>query len=187
MRGDLYDKGFLKRICIYFDKSVGSAEVVRLGKIAVRFGATVVEDAGEVGKGRVTHIVAFDPEEHDSDEVVREEDRREKSGGEMEKTYLKTVAIVDQPVHETAAAAAAVAGGGTANATTTRKKMALVHWWYHPSSHDEWMSAEDVSGEIETDEHPGIPGGPAVVGCKFIRDVERFNEWGVEADYAVME
>jgi hypothetical protein len=25
------------------------------------------------------------------------------------------------------------------------------------------------------------------VGCKFVRDVERFNEWGVKADYAVMK
>jgi hypothetical protein len=25
------------------------------------------------------------------------------------------------------------------------------------------------------------------VGCKFVRDVERFDEWGVKADYAVMK
>jgi hypothetical protein len=25
------------------------------------------------------------------------------------------------------------------------------------------------------------------MGCKFVRDVERFNEWGVEADYVVVE
>ncbi len=25
------------------------------------------------------------------------------------------------------------------------------------------------------------------MGCKFVRDVERFNEWGVNADYAVMK
>ncbi len=25
------------------------------------------------------------------------------------------------------------------------------------------------------------------MGCEFIRDVERFNEWGVKADYAVMK
>jgi hypothetical protein len=25
------------------------------------------------------------------------------------------------------------------------------------------------------------------VGCKFVRDVERFNKWGVKADYAVMK
>jgi hypothetical protein len=30
-------------------------------------------------------------------------------------------------------------------------------------------------------------GGPCIVGCKFVRDVERFNEWGVKADYAVMK
>ena len=67
------------------------------------------------------------------------------------------------------------------------RQMALVHWWYHPSSYDEWTSAEEVSNILEVDEHPGIVNGPAVVGCKFVRDVEKFNEWGVESDYAVME
>jgi len=67
------------------------------------------------------------------------------------------------------------------------RQMALVHWWYHPSSYDEWTSADEVSNILEVDEHPGIVNGPAVVGCKFVRDVEKFNEWGVESDYAVME
>ncbi len=25
------------------------------------------------------------------------------------------------------------------------------------------------------------------MGCKFVRDVEKFNKWGVKADYAVMK
>ncbi len=25
------------------------------------------------------------------------------------------------------------------------------------------------------------------MGCKFVRDVKRFNQWGVKADYAVMK
>ncbi len=25
------------------------------------------------------------------------------------------------------------------------------------------------------------------MGCKFVRDVERFNEWGVKTDYTVMK
>ncbi len=25
------------------------------------------------------------------------------------------------------------------------------------------------------------------MGCKFVRDVERFNKWGVKADYTVMK
>ncbi len=25
------------------------------------------------------------------------------------------------------------------------------------------------------------------MGCKFVREVERFNEWGVKADYEVMK
>lgn len=173
----------MKRHVLYFDDTVkeglGSAELQRLNKIALRFGATVTEDVNDVANGRVTHIVAYDPEEHDSKEVIDEEDRKEKDGEEMEKTYLKTLAIVDLPMDDSENA------GDTA--MKTNKKMALVHWWYHPMSYDEWMPAEDVSGELETEEHPGIPGGPAVVGCKFVRDVEKFNEWGMEGDYAVME
>ncbi len=30
-------------------------------------------------------------------------------------------------------------------------------------------------------------GGPCIVRCKFVRDVEKFNEWGVKAEYAVMK
>mmetsp|Transcript_24133 Transcript_24133/g.58299 ORF Transcript_24133/g.58299 Transcript_24133/m.58299 type:complete len:1162 (+) Transcript_24133:1-3486(+) len=109
----------------------------------------------------------------------------------MERTYLKTLAVVDVAVEEDGGVEGGddggVEGAATGGAPPRKRKMALVHWWYHPSSYDEWMSAEDVSAEVETEEHPGMPGGPAVVGCKFVRDVERFNEWGVEADYAVME
>ncbi len=25
------------------------------------------------------------------------------------------------------------------------------------------------------------------MGCKFVRDIERFNDWGVKADYTVMK
>ncbi len=25
------------------------------------------------------------------------------------------------------------------------------------------------------------------MGCKFVRDIERFNKWGVKSDYAVMK
>ncbi|KAL9185896.1 hypothetical protein ACHAXT_003673 [Thalassiosira profunda] len=181
MEQDLVDRGFLKRPVIYFDASVaeglGESEVQRLGKIAQRFGAKVVDDPAEVANGRVSHIVAYDGEEHDKKDVIAEEERREREHLESEKTYLKTLAIVDVPVAD-------IEPGNTSG---NARKMALVHWWYHPSSYDEWMAAEEVAGEVEVDDHPGIPGGPAVVGCKFIRDVERFNEWGVEADYAVME
>ena len=78
--------------------------------------------------------------------------------------------------------------GGNGRRKATRK-MALVHWWYHPSSYDEWLPASEVPAAVDGEENHGIVpgGGPCVVGCKFVRDVERFNEWGVEADYAVME
>lgn len=192
---DLRDRGFLQRPVLYFDETVreglGAGEVARLSKIAQRFGAAVVDDAKEVaGGGRATHIVAYDPEEHDALEVMEEEERREKSGEEMERTYLKTLAIVDMPEggEETGTPAVDDATKATVATKGVTKKMALVHWWYHPSSCDEWLPADDVSEEVENEkEHPGIPNGPAVVGCKFVRDVEKFNEWGVEADYAVME
>ena len=195
MECDLIDRGYLKRPVIYFDATVsegcGAAERARLAKIASRFGAIVTEDAGDVASGRVTHVVAYDPEEHDAREVVEEEERRERAGEDMERTYLKTLAVVDVAVEEDRGVEGGddggVEGAAAAGAPPRKRKMALVHWWYHPSSYDEWMSAEDVSAEVETEEHPGMPGGPAVVGCKFVRDVERFNEWGVEADYAVME
>ena len=302
IENDLYDRGYLKRMVLYFDTTVeeglGKNELQRLIQIATRFGATITKDVNEVVNGRVTHIVAYDPEEHDTKEVIDEEERREKNNEEMDKSFLKTLAVVEVPVDavgeeeedDTSTSANASpdskkngeeqqqqpsstskpspnpppasgtkqkgrpcgqceacsredcgecrqckdkkkfggpnklrqrccmrlchnsivndGGGGDASSTTNStnnasattttprqqqqpppplKKMALVHWWYFPSSYDEWMPAEEVSTIIEVDGHPGIPGGPAVVGCKFIRDVEKFNEWGVESDYAVME
>jgi len=83
---------------MYFDKTVeeglGYNELQRLMKIATRFGATVITDVNEVINGRVTHIVAYDPEEHDTQEVINEEVRREKNNEEMDKSFLKTLAVV---------------------------------------------------------------------------------------------
>ena len=198
----------LVRPRVYFDESVkeglGGAELTRLEKIVERFGGTVVRDGKEIdntyhgiGIMGVTHIVGYDPEEHDAVEVREEEDRRKKLGEDVEKNYLRTLGVVDLEVEDDAnadaeegsAVDASNSGGGVDNGTATTggggsrtvtKKMALVHWWYHPSSYDEWLPAEDVAGDTETEPPPsGPPGGQQVVGCKFVRDVEIFNEWGV--------
>jgi hypothetical protein len=56
--------------------------------------------------------------------------------------------------------------------------------------YNKWLPAGEAQAVIEGEENHGIVlggGGPCVVRCKFVRDVKRFNEWGVEADYAMME
>lgn len=224
MEEDLRNRGYLSRPVIYFDTSgermgcgaVGSSkggEIQRLTKIALRFGARVVTDIKDMSE--VTHIVAYDPEEHDAAEVIEEEMRSAAAaaaaggadrgllrkdgedgatGGEeediwsSEKKYLKTLTVVDVPIDDDDDDASSASTPSGAKKAT--KKMALVHWWYHPSSYDEWMPAEDVDvgGDLDVeDPHPGIPGGPCVVACKFVRDVEKFNEWGVESDYAIAD
>ncbi|KAL3811825.1 hypothetical protein ACHAXA_004252 [Cyclostephanos tholiformis] len=218
MESDLLDRGYLRRPVIFFDPSVerglGKEELRRLVKIAVRFGAKVLEQEDALASGRVTHVIAYDPEEHDADDVIAEEREREsgvgvdddddvghdgggrggKSSHDSEKKFLRTLAVVDAPLSDDdddddddGGVGSTPSGGYTRRKAT--RKMALVHWWYHPSSYDEWLPASEVPAAIEGEENHGIlPGGGAcVVGCKFVRDVERFNEWGVEADYAVME
>ncbi|KAL7522392.1 hypothetical protein ACHAWX_007062 [Stephanocyclus meneghinianus] len=192
MERDLINAGYLKRPRIYFDKTVesgcGAEEARRLARIAERFGASVTEDESEVAAGKVTHLVVYDPEEHDGKDVLEEEEREEESADQdREKKYLRTLGVFDVPLE-----------GDAGNVQTCRmalasirfsflsSRMALVHWWYFPASYDEWMDADDVSGEVESIPLSG-PGGAAVVGCKFVRDVEKFNEWGVESDYAVMD
>ncbi len=55
--------------------------------------------------------------------------------------------------------------------------------------YDEWLPAGEAQAAVKGEEnHMIMPGGgPCIVGCKFVRDVERFNKWGVKADYAVMK
>jgi hypothetical protein len=129
MESDLIDRGYLRRPVIYFDSSVeaglGREELRRLAKIALRFGAKVLEGAEALASGRVTHVVAYDPEEHDAPDVIEEEREREmrereRRGGEggggddddedgsdggpggrphpSEKKFLRTLAVVDAPV-----------------------------------------------------------------------------------------
>lgn len=173
MEGDLINAGLLKRPRVYFDKSVeqlGQDEVKRLVEIATNYGASIATEE-EVESCKVTHIVTHDPEEHDAPSILEEE------AGEpldREKKFLRTLGVFDIPIE----------GEGE---NLVMKRMALVHWWYFPSSYDEWMDASDVTGEVEKEKSAVGPGGALVVGCKFIRDVEKFNEWGCENDYAVMD
>ena len=75
-----------------------------MAKIAMRFDAIITEDVGDVASGGMTHIVAYDPKDHDVREVVEEEARRERDGEDMERTYPKTLAVVDVTVEDDAAA-----------------------------------------------------------------------------------
>ena len=69
--------------------------------------------------------------------------------------------------------------------------LALVHWWYHPDSYDEWIPASDVDINEVPDvaiENLGVDTVNSLVwevSCRFIRDVEIFNEWGNEIDYEI--
>lgn len=49
--------------------------------------------------------MAYDPEEHDMREVMGEEEWRERAREEMERTYLKTLAVVGVTMEENDAAA----------------------------------------------------------------------------------
>ena len=106
-----------------------------------------------------THIVAFD-EEVDTPDTFDE-------NKEPERMYLRTLSVF-QPKQP--------AG---------YPQMALVHWWFWPSSCDEWMPATNVDGDVE--EPPEKPTGAWCVACRFVRDVARFNEWGSENDYAILD
>mmetsp|Transcript_9629 Transcript_9629/g.14258 ORF Transcript_9629/g.14258 Transcript_9629/m.14258 type:complete len:1173 (+) Transcript_9629:138-3656(+) len=171
---DLTAAGFLHRPIIYFDSTVPKSRKAGLINIAEKFGASVVTD-----HTKATHVVASDPE-FDLEEDILEEERKEKEGVDVEKMYLRTVVLVD-PAKEIATGA----GGKKKTGAGSSHPMALVHWWFWPSSYDEWMAASDVDGDVEQEPPARPPGGPYCVGCKFVRDVAIFNEWGVEADYAV--
>lgn len=69
---------------------------------------------------------------------------------------------------------------------------ALVHWWYHPDSYDEWIPAADVDNNEMPELTPDASGNGAVPGsslwtvcCRYLRDLDLFNEWCNELDYEV--
>lgn len=66
------------------------------------------------------------------------------------------------------------------------ESMALVHWWYHPDSYDEWIPGQDVDFTSPPDSAPTAESDRQWhICCRFIRDLEIFNEWGNEVDYEI--
>ncbi len=74
-----------------------------------------------------------------------------------------------------------VGSGDSGNRNGTKKDL--------PSLYDAWLPAGKAQAVVEEEEnHRIMPGGgPCIAGCEFVRDIERFNEWGVKADYTVMK
>ena len=60
-------------------------------QIVERFGGKVTNDPNESSGTRPTHIVAWDPEEHDSEDSMIAEDKNE----ELAKLYLRTITVID--------------------------------------------------------------------------------------------
>jgi len=190
---DLLDEGHLKRPVVFLDETIPKGSVSEYRKIVKRYGGRTVKD---ICNDAVTHVVAWDAEEHDSDETLETEMYM---GDHTQKLYLKTLAVVDPKekkkgsggIIETTMQDSKKKGGKVKGAKGTQAAvfehpMAYVHWWYHPTSYDEWMAAADVAG-ADTDVAPKPDNGPWIVGAKFIRDVPKFNEWGTECDYAISD
>jgi hypothetical protein len=156
----------------------------------------------------VTHVITWDEEEHDSKETIEQEEELEMNINNdiVEKLYLCTITIIDPlkekakninivetNMMETKKKGGKLGGKGKKgkspndpNSEHINKPMAFVLWWYLPTVYEEFMLARDVDGD-NGDIPPKPDGGPWVVGCRFLRDVEKFNEWGLEADYAITD
>ena len=48
-------------------------------------------------------------------------------------------------------------------------------------------SSSDVTRDVNSDTLTPKSGESWVVGCKFIRDVANFNEWGVDVEYFITQ
>ncbi|XP_069122462.1 SWI/SNF complex subunit SMARCC1-like [Argopecten irradians] len=64
-----------------------------------------------------------------------------------------------------------------------RDRHALIHWWYLPDSYDTW--ALDV--HLEDDPPEKSHHGPWEVTARWLLDLEEYNEWMNEDDYAEEE
>ena len=197
---DLIISGHLVRPVVYFDESVDKDRQEEYGQIIIKYGGRIVKKPNGTGEKAPTHVVAWDSEEHDSEDTLTDEKTVSEEGRERDKLYLRSIIVVDPSkkknagtggIIETTMADSKKKGGkvkgGKNAAPVINFPLALVHWWYFPPSFDEWMPASDVAGEAENDLHSRPPNRPWAVSCKFIRDVEHFNEWGMEADYAIMD
>lgn len=101
--------------------------------------------------------------------------------------YIRTVEI--RRIVDVSPAASTSTAAEEAETDPFREGTALVHWWYHPDSYDEYIPSIDVDNseipESSVEELVGDSCGDCVwkVCCRYIRDVELFNEWGNELDY----
>jgi SWI/SNF related-matrix-associated actin-dependent regulator of chromatin subfamily C len=177
----IYDKvkavleknGYIKKRKLFFGSSVPDNILPELEKIVSKHDALVVTSQQDA-----THIVEWDSGV-DGDalpETLIEE-------------YVRTVEI-RRSVNAPAAAAPAVIAPATGpDVDPFREGTALVHWWYHPDSYDECIPATDVDNtEMPTnfpDDMVGENWKNSVwhVCCRYVRDVQLFNEWGNELDY----
>ena len=180
MERDLKAAGYITWPTIYFDDNIPQANLANLKRLAIRFGASIVQNPT-----KASHIVAHDSEEMDTDEDLRKEEERDNSGDSPDRTYLRTMAIVNVDKTSTNTSK-------QSSSSSSKKRshaMALVHWWFWPTSADEWISASDVDGVPDNEKNS--PNGPDdktwIVSCKFVRDVALFNEWGLEMDYIIMD
>lgn len=57
---------------------------------------------------------------------------------------------------------------------------AQVHWWYYPDSFHEWTSASKIQGLSES---PMPTPDLWRVYARYVRDLDKFNEWMNEEDY----
>jgi hypothetical protein len=59
-----------------------------------------------------------------------------------------------------------------------------VHWWYHPDSYDEFIPLGEVDDPSDAPDAVFVPSQWRLC-CRWIKDVNVFNEWGNEIDYEI--
>eukprot|EP00566_Odontella_aurita_P004129 CAMPEP_0113561844 /NCGR_PEP_ID=MMETSP0015_2-20120614/20199_1 /TAXON_ID=2838 /ORGANISM="Odontella" /LENGTH=1172 /DNA_ID=CAMNT_0000463679 /DNA_START=107 /DNA_END=3625 /DNA_ORIENTATION=+ /assembly_acc=CAM_ASM_000160 len=170
MGDDLVAAGFLRRPAIHLDATVPKSRRGGMARIVERFGGKVVSDPADA-----THVVAHDPRidgdpADDVDWTHGSATFADDGEDEPEKEFVRTVAVVKDPA--------------------TGQKMTMAHWWFFPASYDVWMRSKEVAGDAAAEPkqaRPASEDGKWVVASRFVRDVARFNEWGDEADYAIVD
>ncbi len=102
----------------------------------------------------------------------------------MEKKFLRMLVVVDAPVPDKNRNDGGDGGGGDGggggnsgdrNGLYPCTKSGSLQRRHRPLSR-----GRRITGSCQG-------GGPCIVGCKFVTEVERFNKGGLEADYTVMK
>jgi SWI/SNF related-matrix-associated actin-dependent regulator of chromatin subfamily C len=105
-------------------------------------------------------------------------------GGEVVTTqHACTHRIVAHPSDDAASLGQATSAEGRSDALRALQEKdghVLVHCPHYPPSYREWLPASEVKCDIE---QPRPTPARWNVSCRFINDVEVFNEWMDEADY----